>query len=89
MYLLSSSLWSVQCSLPLIRRLIAPCAVLLNALIAMMNTTYANVFNEQEAAWRLQFLEQVAHSKEEIACRDQSNGYDGILEEIAPLALDS
>ncbi|KAL3915983.1 MAG: hypothetical protein SGPRY_007010 [Prymnesium sp.] len=32
--------------------------VLLNALIAMMNTTYANVNAEQEAEWRLQFLEQ-------------------------------
>jgi len=33
--------------------------VLLNALIAMMNTTYSAVHEEQEAEWRLQFLEQV------------------------------
>jgi len=33
--------------------------VLLNALIAMMNTTYSSVHDEQEGQWRLQFLEQV------------------------------
>eukprot|EP00326_Haptolina_ericina_P008952 CAMPEP_0181210514 /NCGR_PEP_ID=MMETSP1096-20121128/23269_1 /TAXON_ID=156174 ORGANISM="Chrysochromulina ericina, Strain CCMP281" /NCGR_SAMPLE_ID=MMETSP1096 /ASSEMBLY_ACC=CAM_ASM_000453 /LENGTH=1040 /DNA_ID=CAMNT_0023301805 /DNA_START=196 /DNA_END=3317 /DNA_ORIENTATION=+ len=33
--------------------------VLLNALIAMMNSTYAAIHNEQEGQWRLQFLEQV------------------------------
>ena len=33
--------------------------VLLNALIAMMNTTYGEVYEQQEAEWRLQFLEQV------------------------------
>ncbi|KAL1525758.1 hypothetical protein AB1Y20_020601 [Prymnesium parvum] len=33
--------------------------ILMNVLIAMMNTTYSQVFLQQEAQWRLQFLEQV------------------------------
>ena len=31
----------------------------LNVLIAMMNTTYSQVYEAQDAQWRLQFLEQV------------------------------
>ena len=37
--------------------------VLLNALIAMMNTTYAQVEATQDGQWRLQFLEQVLRSR--------------------------
>ncbi|KAL1503613.1 hypothetical protein AB1Y20_012090 [Prymnesium parvum] len=33
--------------------------VLLNVIIAMMNSTYGQVFDQQEARWRLQFLQQV------------------------------